>query len=191
MSIKPAQQVMAALRRPKGTSALSAMMPPNPGAGDAIREDKAEKVAKSATAAQVEATEFGKLYTDNEQFAAYRAMRARKDRLNSLLTALYRLTGDNEGAAARIQEYLYSPESDEPAGYGQITELLALVKNGLSPEIYANRLRGIRVRVEQLNFAMGCLALNVPKPLTGLEVPAGPNRLGYEAWANLHRVTRK
>lgn len=191
MSIKPAQQVMTALRRPKGTSAISAMMPPKAGAADAIREDISEKAAKSTKGSPVEATEYGKLYTDNEQFAAYRTMRARKDRLNSLLSVLYRMTGDNEGAAARIQEYLDSPESDEPAGYGQITELLALVKNGLNPEIYANRLRGIRVRVEQLNFAMGCLALNVPKPPTGLEVPAGPNRLGYEAWANLHRIDRK
>ena len=191
MSIKPAQQVMTAIRRPKGASAVSAMMPPRPGAADAIREATTEKATNSTKGAQVEATEFGKLYTGNEQFVAYMKMRARKDRLNSLLTALYRLTGDNEGAAARIQEYLNSPDSDEPAGDGRVTELLALVTNGLNPENYANRLRGIRTRVEQLHYAMGCLALDVPKPPSGLEVPAGPARLGYEAWANLHGVKRK
>lgn len=106
-------------------------------------------------------------YEGNSRFEAYIHVRKIKERLNSLLTHLYRRAGRHAEAAARIQEFLNSPDPKDHRATGLLTELLVLLKDGLSPEGYAARLRDIRARVDRLNAAMLLLALDASKRGSG------------------------
>lgn len=145
---------------------VSSMMPPKGGA-ECLTPQAVTTGTRQTSEAEVISTHHGHQYEGNSRFEAYIHVRKMKERLNSLLTHLYRRAGRHTEAAARIQGFLNSPDPKDHKATGLLTELLVLLKDGLSPEGYAARLRDIRARVDRLNAAMLLLALDASKRGSG------------------------
>lgn len=145
---------------------VSSMMPPKEGA-ECLTPQAVTTGTRKPSEAEVLSTQHVHQHESNTRFEAYIGVRKKKERLNSLLTHLYRRAGRHTEAAARIQEFLNSPHPKDYEATGLLSELQVLLKDGLSPEGYAARLRDIRARVDRLNAAMPLLALDASKRGSG------------------------